>query len=215
MAGTKVNFPDENNWTWRTVGDLDMEDILADLFQDGLQVVDYERINAKHNENSEESIVSFKSCNDQTSLQAEITADHPFFVRGIDRPSWASFNPAATELRYGISCQVLQRGDVCVLPCDSDVLGIFYRTQCVGDKKSSEFTAMDSAAALTLSTMAKDKEEHSHRRTKLLSESHCHSSPVKRNDTHQFTKRPMNAFMLFAKRFRVEIAQTHPGKDNR
>ena len=29
-----------------------MEDILADLFQDGLQVVDYERIDAKHNENS-------------------------------------------------------------------------------------------------------------------------------------------------------------------
>ena len=47
MAGTKVNFPDEDNWTWRTVGDINMEDILADLFQDGLQVVDYEGINAK------------------------------------------------------------------------------------------------------------------------------------------------------------------------
>ena len=52
MAGTKVNFPDENNWTWRTVGDIDMEDILADLFHNGLQVVDYERIDAKHNESS-------------------------------------------------------------------------------------------------------------------------------------------------------------------
>ena len=52
MAGTKVNFPDENNWTWRTVGDIDMENILADLFHNGLQVVDYERINAKHNENT-------------------------------------------------------------------------------------------------------------------------------------------------------------------
>ena len=52
MAGTKVNFPDENNWTWRTVGDIHMENILADLFHNGLQVVDYERINAKHNENS-------------------------------------------------------------------------------------------------------------------------------------------------------------------
>ncbi|XP_020624888.1 HMG box-containing protein 1-like [Orbicella faveolata] len=160
-------------------------------------------------------LVSFKSCNDQTSLQAEIFADHPFFVRGTDRPSWASFNPAATELRYGISCHMLQRGDVCVLPCDSDVLGRFNGTQREGDQKSSEFTAMDSTAALTLSSMAKDKEEHSHRRTKLLSESHCPSSPVKRNNTNQFTKRPMNAFMLFAKRFRVEITQAHPGKDNR
>lgn len=215
MAGTKVNFPDEDNWTWRTVGDINMEDILADLFQDGLQVVDYERIGPKYNENSEECIVSFKSCNDQTSLHAEITADHPFFVKGTDRPSWASLNPAATELRYGISCQTLKMGDVCVLPRGSDVLGSSNGTQCEDEEKSSEFTAMDSTAALTLSSMAKDKEEHSHRRTKLLSESHCPSSPVKRNNTHQFTKRPMNAFMLFAKRFRVEITQAHPGKDNR
>ncbi|KAJ7354900.1 HMG box-containing protein 1 [Desmophyllum pertusum] len=164
----------------------------------------------------EECIVSFKSCNnDQTSLQAEITADHPFFVKGTDGAGWASFNPAATELHYGISCQPLQRGDVCVLPHDPDVMGNFNGTQWDGDKKSSEFTAMDSTAALTLSCMAKDKEEHSHRRTKLLSESHCPPSPVKTNNTHQFTKRPMNAFMLFAKQFRLEITQAHPGKDNR
>ena len=63
--------------------------------------------------------------------------------------------------------------------------------------------------------LRKDKEEHSHRRTKLLSESHCPPSRLKRNGTHQFTKRPMNAFMLFAQRFRLEITQAHPGKDNR
>ena len=28
-------------------------------------------------------------------------------------------------------------------------------------------------------------------------------------------KRPMNAFMLFAKRYRTEITQDNPGKDNR
>lgn len=28
-------------------------------------------------------------------------------------------------------------------------------------------------------------------------------------------KRPMNAFMLFAKKFRVEYTQMYPGKDNR
>nr|CAD7408923.1 unnamed protein product [Timema cristinae] len=28
-------------------------------------------------------------------------------------------------------------------------------------------------------------------------------------------KRPMNAFMLFAKRYRLELIQSHPGKDNR
>ena len=65
----------------------------------------------------------------------EMTADHPYFVRGTDRPSWASFNTAATELRYGINCQILQRGDICVLPRDPDVLGSFNGTQRVGDKK--------------------------------------------------------------------------------
>ena len=81
-------------------------------------------------------MVTFKSCNDQTSLQAEITADHPFFVRGTDRPIWASFKPAATELRYGITCRTLQRGDVCVLPGDCDVVGNFIGTQRESDKKS-------------------------------------------------------------------------------
>ena len=28
-------------------------------------------------------------------------------------------------------------------------------------------------------------------------------------------KRPMNGFMLFAKKFRLELIQAHPGKDNR
>ena len=79
---------------------------------------------------------TFKSCNEQTSLQAKMTADHPFFVRGTYRPSWASFNPAATEFCYGINCQILQRDDVCVLPCDADVLGSLNGTQRVGDKNS-------------------------------------------------------------------------------
>ena len=52
MAGTKVNFPDEDGWTWRTVGDIDMEGILADMFQDGLRVDDYEKSNTKYDENS-------------------------------------------------------------------------------------------------------------------------------------------------------------------
>ena len=52
MAGTKVNFPDDDGWTWRTVGDIDTEDILADMFRDGLRVVDYERINTKYDENN-------------------------------------------------------------------------------------------------------------------------------------------------------------------
>ena len=70
--------------------------------------------------------MSFQSFNnEQTSLQAEITADHPFSVKRPDGEFWASFNPAATEVHYGISCQPLQRGDVCLLPNDRDVVGRF------------------------------------------------------------------------------------------
>lgn len=218
MAGTKLNFPDEDGWTWRTVDDLDMEKMSPDLFRDGLRVVDCQRIETKYGNNTmDEYIVTFKSCSDkETSLQAEITADHPFFVKGTDTAGWASFDPVATESHYGISCQPLQRGDVCVLPHAPEVVGLTLNgNELDGKEETSEFTAMDSTAALTLSSMAKDKEEHSHRRTKLLSGSHTPLSPVKRNNTHQFSKRPMNAFMLFAKRFRLEITQAHPGKDNR
>ena len=41
-------------------------------------------------------------------------------------------------------------------------------------------------------------------------------SPAKKNvkDTDK-PKRPMNGFMLFAKKYRLELIQQHPGKDNR
>lgn len=82
--------------------------------------------------------MSFKLCNDEeTSLQAEISTDHPFFVKGTDKTCWASFDPAATELHYGISCQLLLRGDVCVLPYDSDVVGLNLNgIRLDGDKRS-------------------------------------------------------------------------------
>lgn len=52
MAGTKVNFPDEDGWTWRTVDDLDMEEMAADMFRDGLRVVDYQRVETKYDNSS-------------------------------------------------------------------------------------------------------------------------------------------------------------------
>merc|ERR1719222_324623 len=41
-------------------------------------------------------------------------------------------------------------------------------------------------------------------------------SPAKKNAKDpDKPKRPMNGFMLFAKKFRLELIQQHPGKDNR
>lgn len=41
------------------------------------------------------------------------------------------------------------------------------------------------------------------------------TSPAKGDNAPSKCKRPMNAFMLFAKKFRVEYTQMHPGRDNR
>ena len=41
-----------------------------------------------------------------------------------------------SELRFGINCQTLQRGDICVLPRNSDVVERFNGIQRIGDKKS-------------------------------------------------------------------------------
>lgn len=47
MAGTKLSFPDEDGWI-----DLDMDEISADMFRDGLRVMDYQRIEAKFDNNT-------------------------------------------------------------------------------------------------------------------------------------------------------------------
>lgn len=49
---------------------------------------------------------------------------------------------------------------------------------------------------------------------------HAHSpppsSPAKKKEKDvDKPKRPMNGFMLFAKKYRLELIQQHPGKDNR
>lgn len=85
----------------------------------------------------DEFIVSFQSCNnEQTSLQAEITAHHPFYVKGKDGEFWASLNPCSSELHHGISCQLLECGDVCMLPYGRDVVGFLSGTQWDTDKTS-------------------------------------------------------------------------------
>lgn len=41
-------------------------------------------------------------------------------------------------------------------------------------------------------------------------------SPAKKKEKDpDKPKRPMNGFMLFAKKYRLELIQQHPGKDNR
>ena len=49
-----------------------------------------------------------------------------------------------------------------------------------------------------------------------MSPPHVPSSPERSpTKTSDKGKRPMNGFMLFAKRYRMEYMQLYPGKDNR
>ncbi|XP_077373788.1 HMG box-containing protein 1 [Festucalex cinctus] len=164
-------------------------------------------------------------------LTAECRLDHPFFVRS---KGWASFYPSLTVVHHGIPCYEMQLGDTCLPPnhpdaikCDDSVVFDTFR--------SYDFTPLDSSAVYVLSSMARQ------RRTSLSSCGGATSpdcDKLERSASPQSAggksgrgqasggggaggatptkcKRPMNAFMLFAKKYRVEYTQMYPGKDNR
>ncbi|KAI4825151.1 hypothetical protein KUCAC02_020849 [Chaenocephalus aceratus] len=161
-------------------------------------------------------------------LTAECRLDHPFFVKNR---GWCSFYPSLTVVHHGIPCYEMQVANVCLPPshpeainCDDSVVFDTFR--------SYDFTPLDSSAVYVLSSMARQ------RRTSLSSSGavspDCdklersgspQSSTGKSNKSNTSVtatvatptkcKRPMNAFMLFAKKYRVEYTHMYPGKDNR
>ncbi|XP_063430940.1 HMG box-containing protein 1-like isoform X1 [Mytilus trossulus] len=134
----------------------------------------------------------------QQNMCAECTIDHPFFVKG---KGWCSNDPVLTAQHYGIPCNRLETNDVCLQPSHSEPT----ETRTNYD----QFTPMDRSAVYTLSTMAQ--------KTSSPKKS-PHSSPTKKRQLkldQPKPKRPMNAFMLFAKDHREEYTQKYPGKDNR
>ncbi|KAM6960848.1 HMG box-containing protein 1 [Aplochiton taeniatus] len=162
-------------------------------------------------------------------LTAECRLDHPFFVKN---KGWCSFYPSLTVVHHGIPCYEMRVGSLCLPPghpdsinCDDSVVFDTFR--------SYDFTPLDSSAVYVLSNMARQ------RRTSQSSggtdspdcdklgrdvepsgsfsgKSHrSHTSGAVSSATPVKSKRPMNAFMLFAKKYRVEYTQMYPGKDNR
>lgn len=168
-----------------------------------------------------------------TPLTAQCPLDHPFYVK---HKGWSSFYPSLTVVHYGIPCYEVERGDVFLPPGHRDAV----RTDAslvFATFRSYDFTPLDSSAVYVLSSMARRRRtsqssggavspdrdvpqadaqspgpSHSTRQQPIKSPQSS-SQPASSNATR--CKRPMNAFMLFAKRFRVEYTQMHPGKDNR
>ncbi|KAG7454550.1 hypothetical protein MATL_G00260970 [Megalops atlanticus] len=242
LKGTRLRFHRGSNVEWQDVEDLcDSEDESEDEREtpshplksygsEGLKLV------------AHEETVSFgqsvlKLTFDPGSpedglLTAECRSDHPFYVKN---KGWSSFYPSLTVVQHGIPCYEVQLGDVCLPPghrdavnCDDSVVFDTFR--------SYDFTPLDSSAVYVLSSMARQRRASQSsggavspdcdklgRDPKPPSPSHSphskssrtHTSGPASSATPTKCKRPMNAFMLFAKKYRVEYTQMYPGRDNR
>ncbi|KAJ3611917.1 hypothetical protein NHX12_020197 [Muraenolepis orangiensis] len=134
-------------------------------------------------------------------------------------PGWSSFYPSLTVVHYGIPCYEVERGDVFLPPGHRDAV----RTDAslvFATFRSYDFTPLDSSAVYVLSSMARRRRtsqssggavspdrdvpqdaqspgpSHSTRQQPIKSPQSS-SQPASSNATR--CKRPMNAFMLFAK----------------
>ncbi|XP_042191088.1 HMG box-containing protein 1 isoform X1 [Callorhinchus milii] len=172
-------------------------------------------------------------------LFVECRLDHPFYVRN---KGWCSFYPSLTAVQHGIPCCEMELGDVCLPPGHPDANN-FDDSGVFDTFRSYDFTPLDSSAVYVLSSMARqrrasqtsgcpsspDCDTADRTRDSVASRSPhlpCHSYNKSSKSLNSGTvsttsppsnkcKRPMNAFMLFAKKYRVEYTQMYPGKDNR
>ncbi|XP_077869389.1 HMG box-containing protein 1-like [Saccoglossus kowalevskii] len=230
MKGTKVHFTAGARTEWRLAEEIGNNEMLAaqaNQQQDcegrgqsslsgyaanGLRLVQIEEKSAGDNNNDSVLVLTLNpDLPDQPNLVVECALDHPFFVK---EKGWSSYNPCLTVVKYGIPCCELESGDVCLSPSHPEAIS-FQDSEVFESFRSFDFTPMDSSAVLALSSMAK------HRRDLEMSPKSPTKNPSSPSRQKKYKaeptrgKRPMNAFMLFAKKFRVEYTQLYPGKDNR
>ncbi|XP_040574727.1 uncharacterized protein [Lepeophtheirus salmonis] len=175
-------------------------------------------------------------------ILAECSLDHPFFVK---EKGWSSGHARFSIEKYGIPCQELSVGDVCLPPNHPEAV----RTPDLCDRfRRFEFSAEDIPSSplnplqsplhhqLLLNVTNRSRSalnntgscSHNNNNNAAIVSSVSKLSPPmspaktvsssskKEKDTSsEKPKRPMNGFMLFAKKYRLELIQQHPGKDNR
>ncbi|XP_029471188.1 HMG box-containing protein 1 isoform X2 [Rhinatrema bivittatum] len=219
------------------------EDIIMDSYRgygsDGLKLISHEE-SVSFGESVLKLTFDPGTVNDGL-LTVECRLDHPFYVKN---KGWSSFYPSLTVVQHGIPCYEMHIGDICLPPGHPDAIN-FDDSGVFDTFKSYDFTPMDSSAVYVLSSMARqrraslsgggasspDLERTEYSKdcvsmgsAQLSSNSLC-SKTVKSHSSGTAgtvsatspnkCKRPMNAFMLFAKKYRVEYTQMYPGKDNR
>ncbi|KAM7377959.1 hypothetical protein PAMA_013056 [Pampus argenteus] len=241
LKGTRLRFHGGSNVEWQDVGDVDSgeEDSgdeeqsrsLKSYGSEGLRLVE-------HSENvlSGQAVLQLTfdpGAFGHAPVTAQCHLDHPFYVKN---KGWSSFYPSLTVVHYGIPCYEMEVGDVCLPPGHRDAKHT--DDSLVFDTfRSYDFTPLDSSAVYVLSSMARRRRAsqssggaaspdrdtsqdahspgHSHSPHQKPAKSQHAGTPGGNNATPNKCKRPMNAFMLFAKKFRVEYTQMYPGKDNR
>lgn len=241
LKGTHLRFQSGSNVEWQDVEDLDSAEedsgdeeqsrFLKSYGSEGLQLVE-------HSETVLSGQVVLQLTFDpgafgRVPVTARCQLDHPFYVKN---KGWSSFHPSLTVVRYGIPCYEMEVGDVCLPPGHRDAKHT--DDSLVFDTfRSYDFTPLDSSAVYVLSSMARRRRAsqssggaispdrdatqdahspvHSHSPRQKPTKSQQASTAGSNNAIPTKCKRPMNAFMLFAKKFRVEYTQMYPGKDNR
>ncbi|KAG7234699.1 hypothetical protein INR49_004105 [Caranx melampygus] len=241
LKGTHLHFHSGVNVEWQDAEELDSSEedscdenqsrSLKSYGSEGLQLVERSEIVL-----SGQAVLQLTfdpGAFGHTPLTARCQLDHPFYVK---HKGWSSFYPSLTVVHYGIPCYEMEVGDVCLPPGHRDAKHT--DDSLVFDAfRSHDFTPLDSSAVYVLSSMARrrrasqssggavspDRDSQS-RDAHSPRHSSSHPKPTKSqqaptqagaNSTATRCKRPMNAFMLFAKKFRVEYTQMYPGKDNR
>jgi len=157
----------------------------------------------------------------RVEMLAECPIDHPFFVKD---KGWCSAHPRLSLEKYGIPCQDISLGDVCLPPNHPEAV----RTPDLCDRfKKFEFSSQDLVDQFSPGGPRSAGIPLRHGIANLLPSAVRSStgagsmmsppmSPAKKNAKDpDKPKRPMNGFMLFAKKYRLELIQQHPGKDNR
>ncbi|XP_042367481.1 HMG box-containing protein 1-like isoform X1 [Plectropomus leopardus] len=242
LKGTHLRFHSGSNVEWQDVEDMDSAEedsgdeeqfrSLKSYGSEGLQLVQHSEIVL-----SGQTVLQLTfdpGAFGHALMTARCQLDHPFYVKN---KGWSSFHPSLTVVHYGIPCYEMEVGDVCLPPGHRDAKHT--DDSLVFDTfRSYDFTPLDSSAVYVLSSMARRRrvsqssgDAISPDRDTLQADAHSpgysHSprqKPTKNqqtgaagsnNATPNKCKRPMNAFMLFAKKFRVEYTQMYPGKDNR
>ncbi|XP_039999563.1 HMG box-containing protein 1-like [Xiphias gladius] len=241
IKGTHLRFHNSYNVEWQDAEELDFaEDGSSDEEQsryvksygsEGLQLVEHSEIVL-----SGQAILHLTfdpGAFGHAPMTARCQLDHPFYVKN---KGWSSFYPSLTVVHYGIPCYEMEVGDVCLPPGHRDAKHT--DDSLVFDTfRSYDFTPLDSSAVYMLSSMARQRRasqsssgavspdrdtlqdahspSHSGSPHQKTTKSQHASARGGSNTTPSKCKRPMNAFMLFAKKFRVEYTQMYPGKDNR